>query len=154
MAESMKKFGVFVALIGCIVLCVGFYKKSVYEEPARDNNYKGVNVYVEGDAYNYCINAGYFVGYSVIGGAFIVVGGVLFAAGAICEELGQTKRTSNDVSVVSGTSTSSISNNGLTAWANEVHERQNEASGGWKCPTCGKNNPSYVGTCGWGCSRS
>ncbi|MBQ5475308.1 MAG: hypothetical protein IIT65_11610 [Lachnospiraceae bacterium] len=97
MAESMKKFGVFVALIGCIVLCVGFYKKSVYEEPARDNNYKGVNVYVEGDAYNYCINAGYFVGYSVIGGAFIVVGGVLFAAGAICEELGCVERVPSSV---------------------------------------------------------
>lgn len=54
--------------IGAIVLCLlgtifmgkGFFKKNLYS--ISDD----LNVYVGGDAYNYQINASYFVGYMVL----------------------------------------------------------------------------------------
>lgn len=140
----MRTFGIVVAIIGIIFVCVGFYKKGVYEEPSNRNAFEGKNCYVGGDAYNYIINGNYFAGYSALGGSLIIVGGVLFAAGAICEELEATRR--NCLGGAMGTV--------ITAMAEEAEKKKILANGGWKCPDCGKLHHSYETSCSCGKSKS
>lgn len=94
MFNSMKVSGVIIIIVGIVFVCMGFYKKNVYEEPGKYDS--GTNAYVGGDAYNLIINAEYFAGYSSVGGALIVVGGLLFAAGAICGEIAESREKIND----------------------------------------------------------
>lgn len=57
---------VILIIVGSIMLGKGFYKKNNY------SSYAYTNAYVGGDAYNYIINSGYFVGYACIAGACYV----------------------------------------------------------------------------------
>lgn len=146
MAKGLKITAIVIAIIGLIFIFVGFDKKNNYENSDYVwGEYK--NAYVGGDAYNYIINGTYFTGYAVVGGSLLIIGGIFFVGAALIEELEANRSRLNNLA--SNSPKSSI----LTTMAQEAEERHNTASGVWKCPTCGKNNPSYIGTCGCGCEK-
>lgn len=85
----MKGFGVFLIILAIVFFCLGFFKMVVYE------NSLGINVYVNGDAYNYIINANYFTGFSVLGGSCLIGGILLIVAGKNSSSLNNDKDSDN-----------------------------------------------------------
>lgn len=69
-------------------LCMGFYKLFFYSNEDYDEL---VNVYVEGDAYNYIINGAYATAYFVLMGSFLIAGVIM----QILHKMDESKYTDN-----------------------------------------------------------
>lgn len=74
----MRVICIIFAIIGIVLIGIGFDKIKSYENPDSEYEYlydeeDYVNSYVGGDAYNYIINGTYFTAYAVMGtGAFLI----------------------------------------------------------------------------------
>lgn len=77
-SKIFKIMSVIFLLVGLLLVFEGFDKKNNYV----NSEYSSLNenAYVGGDAYNYIINASYFVGYITLGSACIISSVMLFTS--------------------------------------------------------------------------
>lgn len=71
-SNGWKYTGILFAIFSIVPLSIGFHKMFMY----RNSEYypsNNVNVYVNGDAYNYIINANYATGFFVLAGIMIMI---------------------------------------------------------------------------------
>lgn len=95
--KSLKTTSVVCLIAALVVLGMGIYKVTVYENP--DSIFSSsVNAYVGGDAYNYIINGTYFSGYMALGGALLVCSTVAKGASIICDCLPEENYSTNNQS--------------------------------------------------------
>ena len=102
MATKMKTISIVFIVVGIILLCVGFYKISAYNNPDSEYGYgDSINSYVGGDAYNYIINGTYFTAYAVMGTGSLIIATITgVASGFLCVEKEKQTRESETVSVL------------------------------------------------------
>lgn len=74
----LKRLCIVCAIIGVILIFMGFYKKDAYNNPDNEYTFSDdyINTYVGGDAYNYIINGTYFTAYAVLGTGFLVISSI------------------------------------------------------------------------------
>ena len=80
--EKTRKLCKTFIIIGVIMLSIGFYKNTFYNNPNGDDwSYNDdetpVNVYVGGDAYNYIINGTRFTAYAVMGTGSLIIASIM-----------------------------------------------------------------------------
>ena len=83
------------AILGVILIGIGFYKITSYENPDSDYSFytEHVNSYVGGDAYNYIINGTYFTAYAVMGTCSLIISTITGIAAAVLSTQNKEEKT-------------------------------------------------------------
>lgn len=83
-----------IILVVLAMICIGMgFNKMLNYKNSDTYQYKSVNAYVGGDAYNYMINASYFTGYVSLGGCLLIASSIFATTGIKTKNIEEKKKS-------------------------------------------------------------